>query len=75
MRFRFLAQETAGKNSGSITLEWLDGGHFIIEHSQNDHEVDELFGTWATESIQPRFASPSPPSPQAQNGSVPRGAT
>lgn len=24
---------------GSTTFEWLDGGHFIIERSQNDHEL------------------------------------
>jgi hypothetical protein len=24
---------------GSTTFEWLDGGHFIVEHSQNDHEL------------------------------------
>jgi hypothetical protein len=23
---------------GSATFEWLDGGHFIIERSRNDHE-------------------------------------
>jgi hypothetical protein len=24
---------------GSATFEWLDGGHFIIERTQNDHEL------------------------------------
>ena len=24
---------------GSVTFEWLDGGHFIIEQAQNDHEL------------------------------------
>jgi hypothetical protein len=24
---------------GSTTFEWLDGGHFIVERSQNDHEL------------------------------------
>jgi hypothetical protein len=24
---------------GSAIFEWLDGGHFIIERSQNDHEL------------------------------------
>jgi hypothetical protein len=24
---------------GSTTFEWLDGGHFIIERSENDHEL------------------------------------
>ena len=24
---------------GSTTFEWLDGGHFIVERSRNDHEL------------------------------------
>ena len=24
---------------GSITFEWLEGGHFLIERTQNDHEL------------------------------------
>ena len=28
-----------GTVRGSTTFEWLDGGHFIIERSQNDHEL------------------------------------
>ena len=24
---------------GSATFEWLDGGHFLIERSQNDHQL------------------------------------
>lgn len=23
---------------GTITFEWLEGGHFVVEHSSNDHE-------------------------------------
>jgi hypothetical protein len=25
--------------SGSVTFEWLEGGHFLIERSRNDHEL------------------------------------
>lgn len=24
---------------GSITFEWLEGGHFIVQRSQNDHDL------------------------------------
>ena len=24
---------------GTITFEWLEGGHFIVQRSQNDHEL------------------------------------
>jgi hypothetical protein len=24
---------------GSVTLEWLEGGHFIVQRSHNDHEL------------------------------------
>ena len=24
---------------GSITFEWLEGGHFLVQHSRNDHEL------------------------------------
>jgi hypothetical protein len=24
---------------GSITFEWLEGGHFVIQRSRNDHEL------------------------------------
>jgi hypothetical protein len=24
---------------GSVTFEWLEGGHFVIERSRNDHEL------------------------------------
>jgi hypothetical protein len=24
---------------GSITFEWFEGGHFLVERSQNDHEL------------------------------------
>src|SRR3954454_5098631 len=24
---------------GSVTFEWLEGGHFIVERSHNDHEL------------------------------------
>lgn len=24
---------------GSVTLEWLEGGHFIVQRSRNDHEL------------------------------------
>jgi hypothetical protein len=25
--------------TGSVTFEWLEGGHFIVERSHNDHEL------------------------------------
>jgi hypothetical protein len=25
--------------SGSITYEWLEGGHFLVQRSRNDHEL------------------------------------
>jgi hypothetical protein len=25
--------------SGSVTFEWLEGGHFIVQRSHNDHEL------------------------------------
>jgi hypothetical protein len=25
--------------SGSVTFEWLEGGHFLIQRSRNDHEL------------------------------------
>ena len=28
-----------GVVTGSTTFEWLDGGHFLIERSQNDHDL------------------------------------
>jgi hypothetical protein len=28
-----------GVVAGSTTFEWLDGGHFLIERSQNDHDL------------------------------------
>jgi hypothetical protein len=24
---------------GSVTLEWLEGGHFVVQRSHNDHEL------------------------------------
>jgi hypothetical protein len=24
---------------GSVTWEWLEGGHFVVQHSHNDHEL------------------------------------
>ena len=24
---------------GSVTFEWLEGGHFLVQRSQNDHEL------------------------------------
>ena len=28
-----------GVVAGSVTFEWLDGGHFLIQRSHNDHEL------------------------------------
>jgi hypothetical protein len=25
--------------SGSVTYEWLEGGHFVVQRSRNDHEL------------------------------------
>ena len=25
--------------SGGVTFEWLDGGHFLVQRSHNDHEL------------------------------------
>ena len=25
--------------TGSVTFEWLEGGHFLVQHSHNDHEL------------------------------------
>ena len=28
-----------GVVSGAVTWEWLEGGHFLVQHSHNDHEL------------------------------------
>ena len=28
-----------GVVTGSVTYEWLEGGHFVVVHSHNDHEM------------------------------------
>ena len=44
---------------GTITFEWLEGGHFLLLRSHNDHELfpDSIFVIGAPEAGDGRFSA------------------